>query len=352
MDDIVKEFKEKYWKEIRKKANVHGFSGKLRPRIAGGKEVPGTKVIRIYVERKLPIEHLNKRDIVPRALEIDGNRVETDIVVKPRMKYMDGKCHSRTPAAGVLENEHQKRYRPIVAGVSCTHRDSTACTLSWFFEKDGKVYVGLNQHCGGLENKAKIGDEWLQPSPYDGGKCPEDVAAKLSFYVETKFSSFTCPYRNFFKKLFKLFKREEDVNYVDISFGEPLVPVDYRILGVDGPIVGKGKHVIGTHVIKSGRTTGVTEGVIEDDEWNGYVYGARGKAYYEDVVLCRCRCAGGDSGSPVVTPNPDEPGTYLFLGALFAGSDQGDMIYCKHENIEREAGVKIITIRMRGDKSG
>ena len=158
MDRILQEFKEKYWRAIRKKPNVSGYSGILHPRIKNGKEISGTKCIRIYVERKVPLCSLSPKERIPRQLELSGSSIETDIVVLPKIRFMDSVVRT-TP------EDHQKRYRPVPGGVSCTHKDGTACTSNFYFRKNGKIYLALNTHCGALENDAHIGDEWLQPSP-------------------------------------------------------------------------------------------------------------------------------------------------------------------------------------------
>ena len=158
MDSAIEEFKKKYWKSISKKKNVHGFSGILRPRIRNGKEIPGTRCVRIYVEKKEPFESLAAKDIIPRHLDIGNDVVETDVVELERMYYVEEIPSKCIAVKTDSPNDHQKRYRPVVAGISCIHKDGTACTLNWFYERNGEIYVGLNNHCGSLENKAKIGD--------------------------------------------------------------------------------------------------------------------------------------------------------------------------------------------------
>jgi len=138
------------------------------------------------------------------------------------------------------------------------------------------------------------------------------------------------------------FREYQAVNYVDISFGEPIDinDITYEIFGIDGRVTGKGDHKQGTKVLKSGRTTAVTEGTIIDSSWNGQVTGSRGTADYEDCVLVAGECDGGDSGSPVVSK--DDIGNLLFHGALFAGAT-GNWVHCKVDNIERIAGVELVT---------
>jgi len=247
-----------------------------------------------------------------------------------------------------------------MAGISCTHEKSTSCSLGWFFKRKAKtsslgldineILIGLNNHCGGLENKAEKGDLWLQPSPYDGGTSNDKIAMYL-YNVPTKYNEYKCPFRRALTKLYRLvyrithFREYDVANHVDVAFGKPfsLDDITFSIYGIDGKIVGKGRHTLNTIIIKSGRTTGVTSGPIFDPHWNGYVSGRRGVAWYEDCVLVKAKCAGGDSGSPCISENPETPGTYLIHGLLFAGSDKGDLIYCKIENIEKEGGVEAIT---------
>jgi hypothetical protein len=359
MEDIIQIFVEKYWKAIKKKKNVTGYSGTLLPRIKNGKVVPGTKCVRIYVREKVPVEKLESKDLIPRTLEIGSSGIETDIVELPEIRYLD-ECPECSTVLHSSANDHRKKYRPAPAGVSCTHEKSTACTLGWFFKRKARIsslgheineiLIGLNNHCGGLNDKAKPGDLWLQPSPYDGGSSNDRIATYV-YNVPTKYNSYKCPFRRALTKLYRLFYRlvhfrQYDVaNRVDIAFGKPcsLDDIDFSIYGIDGKIVGKGEHKLNTIIMKSGRSSGVSSGPIFDPSWNGYVSGSRGVAWYEDCVLVKAKCTGGDSGSPCVSKNSGKPGTYLFHGLLFAGSSQNDLIYCKWENIEKEGNVETIT---------
>ena len=356
MDDVVREIKKRYWKEISKKANVNSFSGKLRPRERNNKTIPNTRVFRVYVEKKEPLDKLRTKDIIPERLSLGSDEIEVDVVPIGRIRYMD-----EPEEGGTKPEDHQKRHRPILAGVSCTHFQSPACTLNWFFKRKvrdsstGPIYqilIAGNNHCFGRENDARVDDPILQPSPNDKGDYAKDQVGSFLFNVETKFASFKCPARNSLYKVYRglyhlaHLRPLEPVNKVDIAFAIPNdnIEIEYRILGIDGRVIKTSReHHENTFVYKSGRTSGVTSFTIIDNTWNGYVEGRRGKAYYEDCVLCYGVCKGGDSGSPVVS-KVSVGGTpaLMYHGALFAGS-QTHMVYCKVENIEKEAGVRAIT---------
>ncbi|MHA1278514.1 MAG: hypothetical protein ACTSQ8_15080 [Candidatus Helarchaeota archaeon] len=67
---------EEIWKEIKGKKNVVGYSQTPKKRIKGGREVEGTKVIRVYVSKKEPVECLDPEDVIPRTI----GGFETDVV--------------------------------------------------------------------------------------------------------------------------------------------------------------------------------------------------------------------------------------------------------------------------------
>jgi len=63
------------FEEIRRKANVVGYSLRPQPRIRNGRTLPEL-CFRVYVSRKLPERELRATDVIPR--EIDG--VPVDVV--------------------------------------------------------------------------------------------------------------------------------------------------------------------------------------------------------------------------------------------------------------------------------
>jgi hypothetical protein len=348
MDEIVKCLKDQYWKSIKKKPNVVGYSGKLQPRIKNGTIVPGSKVFRVYVEKK--DNTISCKDMVPTSLVVKNcecgiSTVDVDVVAIGKIRYMDDPIEVKT-----VPSDHQKKYRPYMAGTSTDNYKSTACTGNVPYKKKigiatgtnlpiYKIYISGNNHCFGLEGNASLGDDIIQPSTYDGGKKGTDTLAKYSFNVPTQFGGGT---KNWMQLLIEFLSRKKSnpINIVDIAFAEPLNvnDISYSVYGVEGKITGKGNHNVGTAIIKSGRTSGVTEGIIVDEDWEGEVQGKKGIATYDDCVLAQLHCEGGDSGSPIVSKSGT--GNLLYHGALFAGSD-AYTVYCKVQNIEKLASVEL-----------
>jgi len=319
LDEKVEELIKQYWKKLKKKANVVGFSGELQPKVIGGASHPERKAFRIYVKKKGDV---SSKDLIPKKLDIGSKSIETDVIEVGELKALDNKA----------------RRRPICAGISTMHKDGTACTINGFFrdKETQEVLVASNNHCYALENNAHIGDSVLQPGPYDGGKYPDDEIGTLEKYVEIKFETFTCPFRNALIKFIRFFTQQIAQNKVDIAFAKVSVPYEVLVTHI-GSFKGKRAFNIGDKITKSGRTTEQTEGVVIDTAYSGYVTYSRGMVFFTDCYLVEGKgfSAGGDSGSPVFDMSNN------YGGALFAGSDQYTIV-CKVENIEKEANVELV----------
>lgn len=357
--------------ELRKFPNVVGIDGELQLRIKNHKPIKGTEVIRVYVSSKFPIECFSKtrgflsrirkkafgfhkqwdiKDLIPR--EISGFQVDVvelgdiqALTACAEAKQMEG---SRPIKARQVT---QKRYRPLQAGTSATHFQSSACTLNGLFKevRTGKLLMASNNHCFGRENNAKTGDAILQPSPFDGGLTPNDQVGEFYKSVEIKFSSFNSRMKSLFHRVSKPFKAQEAFfNRVDISFATFKCPncpqgcdpmkttCAARIFGIGLPI-GKRLPDLNQKVQKVGRTTGRTIGTVISTSWTGSVKYSRGYATFIDCILVSGKnfSAGGDSGSPVLDMNGN------YIGALFAGSNNHAII-CKFTNIEKESGCELV----------
>jgi hypothetical protein len=354
--------------KLRKYPNVVGIDGELQLRIKNHKAQKGTEVIRVYVSEKFPEssffdrsffsrirtqkQHWRHKDLLPKMI----NGIEVDVVevgdvqalcASARMKQeMDGSRPIKP------RQVTQTRFRPLQSGTSCTHYQSTACTLNGLFrEKDtGKLLMASNNHCFGRENTAKIGDPILQPSPYDGGTFPKDQVGEFYKCVEIRFGNFKSSIRNSFHRIFRIFRSQDAFfNRVDIAFAsfkcpncpkcEPMnTTCIAKVLGIGLPI-GKILPDLNQRVQKMGRTTGKTIGTIVSTSWTGTVKYSRGSATFIDCILVSGKnfSLGGDSGSPVLDMNCN------YIGALFAGS--GDhAIVCKYINIEKEANVELVIL--------
>ena len=341
---------EKFWKDIRKKPNVVGYSSKLKPKIINGVQDPDKKVVRVYVSKKLPISELSTQDLVPSSVKNGTDDIETDIIEIGEIKALG--CYSTPPDAvdAQYADGRQDRHRPLVIGPSAMGdwAGASACTLGGFAKnkKPGEEeFIGIiaNNHCCAHENKAPLGENYIQPSPYDGGTSPGDKIATLWRFVEIKFNGFKCPYRNTLHRLYKaVFRPQDVVNNVDIGFMKMDSGVSYtnEVHNV-GIIHGKRDAVEGDIVSKFGRTTGLTtDGRVTDTDWSGSVKYSRGTVFFRDCVLVVGNkfSQGGDSSSFTFTQSDDNR---EYIGNLFAGSNTHSII-CKYSNVESRLEVEVL----------
>jgi len=223
-------------------------------------------------------------------------------------------------------------------------------TLGWFGIKNGNIVFITNNHVIGWENKGKKGDPILQPGRYDieqHGWNPNDpkfIAGKLLGYVPISFESYKCPYRNTVYSMGKLLHlAKPKSNYVDLAWGLAERKVNLEILGL-GTVNGWTFPKEGMKVVKSGRTTGVTRGVIDQTQYYGYVTYSRGIAWFEKQILIKSQgtpfSRGGDSGSIVL----DEDG--FFIGILFAGNEQYTVVNPAFYVLQylSENGIKMVGV--------
>lgn len=212
------------------------------------------------------------------------------------------------------------KHDPLVGGISIGHYSISAGTLGGVVYRSDNPSQPLllsNKHVfhGGY---ASAGDNIIQPGPWDHGNNPNDIAGYLQDWVE-----------------FDL----DGINYVDVAVAYPARDVDeHEYYGI-GYVEPKPPVVpnIGLSLIKSGRTTGVTYGTVEDNNVSIFVYFGHPYGYllfhglYE--VTPGTFSAGGDSGSRVWNSFTMAP-----VGLVFAGST--DFTYLiPGQAIEQHLGV-------------
>jgi hypothetical protein len=265
------------------------------------------------VSRKLPAPELAFLDLVPASL--DG--VPTDVVETGPIRALA----SRT-----------ERVRPAPGGTSIAHRDVTAGTLGCLVQKNGELFILSNNHVLANSNAARAGDPILQPGPHDGGTSPRDRIAVLHEFVPIRFPEAPSDCQlagvaalawNGAAGLLGSMTRlrpvrvQAEANLVDAALARPLEERDVspEILEI-GLVAGLGRGELGQAIQKSGRTTGLTRGRIEQTDVTVDVqYGPGLVARFTDQLLAGAMSQGGDSGSAVLD---DER---RLVGLLFAGSE-------------------------------
>lgn len=300
--------------------NVHAV-GVGRKIVAGGETEELS--VRLYVVQKLPKSLLSPRDRLPE--EIDG--VATDVVesdpgfllasrkkTKKKKKSSASSRAADSAAASSCSAERRQRQRPVVGGISSGHRDITAGTLGCFCrstrsgDDSSAVYALSNNHVYANVNAALIGDPLYQPAPADGAVF-QDHFANLHRYVGIALGG-TAP------------------NRVDAAIAILLGSVDHipEICSI-GTVTNAIDPAEGMLVRKHGRTTGYTEGRIDDIEYDALVGMDHDDpdvvALFEDQLRIVSTTSdpfglGGDSGSAVV--HRTEPSV---VGLYFAGPPSG-----------------------------
>src|SRR5262245_3957724 len=274
--------------------NVHGVG--IGRKITAGVACD-LLAVRVYVSRKFPERSVPTSCRISR--DIDG--VPTDVIAAPPPKFA---CTSARMC----------QQRPVIAGISASHQDVPFGTIACFcrstFHEDAPdcVFVLSGNHVFGLFDAASLDSPLFQPGPREAC-APADQEA---------FARFT-----------RSVALQLDNNSVDAAIGrlEPKLRVNFRdeICSI-GPINGSvvGEEALG--VVKHGRTTGLTEGVITDASFDhilkhpttGVQITFRNQLRIEATNSEQLFADEGDSGALVVRSND-----HAAVGLLFAvGLDQ------------------------------
>lgn len=284
------------------------------------------------VTEKLNVSRLASQDRVPATLE----NIPTDVVQTGLIRALQSRMD---------------RHRPAPGGVSIGHRDITAGTLGCLVKKNGQTFILSNNHVLANSNAAEIGDPILQPGPHDGGRFPDDHIANLEQFVPITLigAPSECPIAlkavdliNNAARVFGSNVRLQAIsvlaedNLVDAAIARPLRTEDVSDEIVEiGTIQGTGRGELGMAIKKSGRTTALTTGEIQQvDVTVNVQYGEGRIARFTDQFMAGPMSQGGDSGSAVL----DE--SNRLVGLLFAGSDNSTIIN-RIENVFSALGLGI-----------
>lgn len=313
----LEEIRTKSEKMLLQKANVVGVMTGYKIR---GEERTQELSIICMVEKKLPVSELKAGDLIPKKID----EVVTDVIEVGKIR--------------ALQIDRKSRLRPCPMGTSGGHYLITAGTNGELLKDrlSGKVCIGTNNHVGANSNNANIGDPYLQPGPYDGGKLPEDAIGRLLRFVPINFigAPSECPVGRLWSwlynvpaglagrrtRLMPVVQYPED-NFVDAALIELTDEGDVKaeILDIGVP-KGTKRAQLDMLVQKSGRTTGHTRDapITAVDATVNVGYGQNRTATFKDQIIVGQSgfSAGGDSGSLVL----DMEG--YAVGKLFAGSDK------------------------------
>lgn len=240
---------------------------------------------------------------IPDAIEVDGVMIPTDVIQR-----------SYTPSFRIVHPEQmdarRERIDPLRPGVSVSHVNGTAGTIGLivYDRATGAPCILSNWHV--LHgNRGNVGDVIVQPGPFDDNNTARNEAgALLRSHLGPAGDCAVASIRN----------RGYDGSVVDLGV------VPSRLADVD----------LGDAVVKSGRTTGVTYGLVRridvmariDYEYpagvrtiGGFEIGPDPARPSVDGEISKT----GDSGSAWLIAEDGEP-TDIFAGLHFAGEADGN----------------------------
>ena len=268
-------------------ANIVGIG--VAEKISGGKRT-GALCVTVFVAKKFPKKGIGRASLIPSA--IDGIPTDVRAVGYPKR----------------LANAHRSRQRPCPGGVSVGLDYNAvaykfAGTLGGIFvdaENPSKRCMLSNNHVFADENRMPIGSGIVQPGTLDGGRNADRIGSLYRF-VPLRFDN----RRNWMDAAAGVFESNALANMAIVGLGMP---------------TGVSKPELNSVVRKSGRTTGVTEGIIRAIPFDVInVQYETGMVRVDDVMVIESEqgsfSKAGDSGSLIL----DAKGRVV--GLLFAGSD-------------------------------
>jgi len=286
-------------------------------------QMTDTVAIVTFVTKKQTDKELRTQQIEPVAKEIEG--IQTDIIEIP------GGFRLRQPIAD------DSRHRPLSGGVATiNYRLPASGTLGLIVKRRGstssstsdKLYGLTNNHVGANEDveglsppAAKRGDGWTHPGAHGGGTVPNDVIAKLYRWNKMKP---TAP---------------GVVNYYDVAVGglikkrsSAAEATPYNIMDI-GRVTGMEDSNLGDKVVKRGRTTLKTNGIVAvilqdaEVEYNGYPCSFTDQIIIVGDPQTIAFSQPGDSGSVIVSAKKDSrTNAYKTKALLFAGGTSSNGI--------------------------
>ena len=307
---------EKHEAELLAMDNVVGVAASRK--MKGGN--PTSKAgLTVLVRKKLDKGKLSKSAMVPD--DIDG--VKTDVLEVGEIEALafDGRVRPALPGFSI------GHYNITAGTFGALVRDVRRCCCK--IEKDcdhccsrlecnGDILILSNNHVLANENQARPGDNILQPGPIDGGLFPSDTVATFERTEEIVFGA-------------------SGYNLVDAAVARPTDSrhVTSSIIGVVAPN-GVGQALPLENVVKVGRTTMVTTGVVLSTNATVAVGYSSGVAVFRHQIITTAMAAGGDSGSLLMDFNLNG------VGLLFAGSPF-ITIHNHLLDVQNALGVELVT---------
>jgi hypothetical protein len=241
----------------------------------------GDVSVKVFVREKAPSSAIDKAMLVPSKVAGFATDVEE--------------------TGELLSYVYTQRFpRPVPCGVSCGHVKITAGTIGCLVVlNNNRLCILSNNHVLANENIANIGDAIIQPGRADGGVDPRDRIGVLERFVPITFAGTNSVDAAAAWTSFQLVRPQH---------------VTYKMN--PSPL----NATLGMSVIKNGRTTQATLGIVTAVAVNNVrVRYTAGVATFNNQVIISGVGGSqfsrpGDSGSIIVTAGTKQPVALLFAG--------------------------------------
>lgn len=244
----------------------------------------------VTVEKKLPPHLVPAQEFIPPR----WRGLYTDVVEVGKLTFL----------------QFSLRYRPVLGGTSAFFHEGSAGSHCLFVVRGAILYSLSCTHTYAWKGQEAVGQNVIQPSPFDGGTLEDDSFAVVREFIPLQ----TQPPGGIAEGAIAE-ANIEDVSFEICEYGAYMREIAPCRLGVAA--------------VKVGRTTGLTKLKVSSCSYSTCI---EGKYYFHDQILlvsdgCPVACQPGDSGAPVVELAQDR-----ILGMLIAGS-QTYVVASKMQNI-------------------
>jgi hypothetical protein len=273
-------------------------------------ERTGTPAVRVYVTRKAGANELGVSETIPKTVE----GVLTDVIEAPPARFLG------LPPGTSCTQSRTGSCRPLIGGMSTSHVRGDTGTIGYFCrstdaqDSASDVFVLSNAHIYAKYGAAGTGDDLVQPGASDGGTSA-DRAGGFQRAIPLVFGGAR--------------------NDVDAAIGKLDGGIGYKAeICAIGKVNGTAQAAEDDEVAKHGRTSGYTEGIIDDELIDFMMLPDHSLSYIQfrdqmRIVPLAPAFASiakdGDSGSLVVKKGGNEA-----VGLLHSTAIDGSYAYASH----------------------
>jgi endonuclease G, mitochondrial len=292
-------------------------------------------VLQFTVGQKVAPEAVRDMDSreIPKSINANGIQFDTDVVEREF-------THHPVAVQAGDKDERKRRVDPMVPGISVGNVHITAGTLGCLVKEKagGKTRMLSNWHVLNGEG-GQLGDQIVQPGAFDDNRTADNVCGKLVR------------------------------SFLGLAGDCAIASIDGRaagddILGLSTQVARLGDAQLDDRVVKSGRTTAVTNGVVtrvhtitkmtygpnHQENIGGFEIGpdAGHPADNDEISM------GGDSGSAWMAADENGHATDMMVGLHFAGDAGGPAEFamaCNASSVFEKLEIEPLT-RERGIRAG